>query len=276
MKIYHLYRGTSPLLISVPHAGTFVPPDIKRRLSTPAIKLPDTDWHQEKIYYDMHEALGASLLAATHSRYVVDLNRSPADEDLYPRQVKTGLVPLETFSGQKIYLPGEEPDPIEKANRVTAYWYPYHDALAAELARIKAEFGFALLYDGHSICSTVPRLFDGALTDLNIGTARGESCAPELEKAFYTALEDKGYSTVLNGRFVGGFITRNYGRPAEDVHAIQMELTWKNYMKAEASPYHYDEEKAAKLSAVLQNALAELIRFAGERFARPELSIHKG
>lgn len=276
MKIYNLYRGTSPLLISVPHAGTFVPPDIKRRLSTPAIKLPDTDWHQEKIYYDMHEALGASLLAATHSRYVVDLNRSPEDEDLYPGQVKTGLVPLETFAGQKIYLPGEQPDPIEKANRVTAYWYPYHDALAAELARIREEFGFALLYDGHSICSTVPRLFDGALTDLNIGTARGESCAPDLAQAFYGALEDKGYSTVLNGRFVGGFITRNYGRPAEGVHAIQMELTWKNYMKAEASPYHYDEEKAAKLSAVLKNALAELIRFAGERFARPELSIHKG
>jgi len=215
MKAYHLYRGTSPLLISVPHSGTFVPPDIKRRLSTPAIKLPDTDWHQEKIYYDMREALGASLLAATHSRYVVDLNRSPTDEDLYPGQVKTGLVPLETFAGEKIYLPGEEPDHIEKANRVTAYWYPYHDALAEELARIKSEWGFALLYDGHSICSTVPRLFDGALTDLNIGTARGTSCAPALEKAFYGALEDKGYSTVLNGRFVGGYITRRYGKPAD-------------------------------------------------------------
>jgi len=275
MKTHKLYCGTSPLLISVPHGGTFVPPDIKRRLSTPAIKLPDTDWHQEQIYYDMREALGASLLAATHSRYVVDLNRSPADEELYPGQVKTGLVPLETFAGQNIYLPGEEPDALEKANRVTAYWYPYHDALVAELARIKAEFGFALLYDGHSICSTVPRLFDGTLTDLNIGTARGMSCAPDLAQCFYDALEGKGYSSVLNGRFVGGFITRNYGKPTEGIHSIQMELTWKNYMREESAPYHYDTKKAGQLGAVLQNALAELIDFSRERFARPELSLHK-
>ena len=276
MKTHQLYQGRVPLLISVPHAGTFVPADIKRRMTEAALKLPDTDWHQEKIYYDMHEELGASLLTATHSRYVVDLNRAPDDTELYPGKLKTGLVPLDTFEGDKLYQAGEEPDPIEKANRVTAYWHPYHDALQGELARMRREFGIALLYDGHSIASTVPRLFDGVLPDLNLGTVNGESCAAALEQCFYAALENKGFSTVLNERFIGGYITRNYGKPAQNIHALQMELTWKNYMQQEVWPYHYAPEKAEKLAAVLKDALAALIDFATEEFSRNVQPLARG
>ncbi len=276
MKTHQLYQGRVPLLISVPHAGTFVPADIKRRMTEAALKLPDTDWHQEKIYYDMHEELGASLLTATHSRYVVDLNRAPDDTELYPGKLKTGLVPLDTFEGDKLYQDGEEPDPIEKANRVTAYWHPYHDALQGELARMRREFGIALLYDGHSIASTVPRLFDGVLPDLNLGTVNGESCAAALEQCFYAALENKGFSTVLNERFIGGYITRNYGKPAQNIHALQMELTWKNYMQQEVWPYHYAPEKAEKLAAVLKDALAALIDFATEEFSRNVQPLARG
>ncbi|TVQ83952.1 MAG: N-formylglutamate deformylase [Micavibrio sp.] len=276
MKTYQFYQGRVPLLISVPHAGTFVPPDVKRRMTDAALKLPDTDWHQEKIYYDIHKELGASLLAATHSRYVVDLNRAPDDTELYPGKLKTGLVPMETFEGEKIYQQGEEPDHIEKANRVTAYWHPYHDALQGELERMRREFGIAILYDGHSIASTVPRLFDGVLPDLNLGTANGESCAEALEQCFYAALEKQSYSTVLNGRFVGGYITRNYGNPAQNIHALQMELTWKNYMQQEVWPYHYAEDKAKKLGAALQESLAALIRFATEEFSRNVRPLARG
>lgn len=258
MQARRLIQGSTPLLISAPHMGTFVPPDIKRRLTPPAGKLPDTDWHVDRLY-DFARDMGAGLLTATHSRYVIDLNRPQEDTALYPGQVKTGLVPLETFDGAPIYLEGEEPDNVEKLNRISAYWLPYHETLEMELARLKKEFGFAVLYDAHSIKSSVPRLFNGILPDLNIGTVNGKSCAPELAAAALEAASGSGYSAVLNGRFIGGHITRHYGRPDENIHAVQMELSQKNYMDEETLSFL--PERAEKLQVVLNRVLAALLDY---------------
>lgn len=259
MIVRKLIQGTVPLLISIPHMGSFVPPDIKQRLTGDALRLPDTDWHVDKLYWFAQE-LGCSMLMATHSRYVIDLNRPQEDTHLYPGQVKTGLCPLETFDGAAVYQEGEEPDHIEKANRIGAYWMPYHDALVAELARLKEEHGYAILYDAHSIRSKVPRLFEGRLPDLNLGTAKGESCAAGMAEAALEAAQSGGFSAVLNGRFVGGYITRHYGRPADNIHAIQMELSQVNYMD-EDYPFAYRPDKAEKLQTVLKSVISALMKW---------------
>lgn len=264
MQVKRLIQGTTPLLISIPHMGTFLPADIKDRMTDTALRLPDTDWHVDQLYWFAVE-MGASLLMPTHSRYVVDLNRPQDDADLYPGQVKTGLCPLYTFSGEKLYKEGEEPDEMEQINRVAAYWVPYHEALQAELARLKEEFGYALLYDAHSICSHVPMLFEGRLPDLNLGSARGASCAPDMAAAALKAASNSDFSPVLNGRFIGGYITRHYGQPQNHVHALQMELTWINYMD-EKYPYAFDGKKAAKLQATLKDVLQALLAWGKSNY----------
>lgn len=266
MQIRRLIRGDTPLLVSMPHIGTFLPPDIKRRMTPAAQKLPDTDWHVDELYA-FAEQMGIGLLMSTHSRYVVDLNRSDEDTDLYPGQVKTGLCPLQSFDGDDIYIAGEEPDEIEKLNRTAAYWLPYHDMLAAELQRIRDAFGYAILYDAHSIRSSVPRLFEGRLTDLNLGSARGTACAPGMAAAALKAGQNKGYSIVLDGRFVGGHITRHYGKPANHIHAIQMELIWDLYMREEL-PYPYARDKAEKLQPVLRDILQALLDWGRQTYGK--------
>ncbi|MCX7032968.1 MAG: N-formylglutamate amidohydrolase, partial [Arenimonas sp.] len=178
MEVFTLHRGTAPLLVSLPHDGIALPEDLANRLTPEARGVPDTDWFVSRLY-DFARRLGASLLVPVNSRYVVDLNRPPDDLSLYPGQNTTGLCPLQRFSGAPVYLAGQEPTADEVAARVERYWRPYHDALAAELARVRARHGRAVLWEGHSIRSTVPFLFDGRLPDFNLGTAAGASCAPE-------------------------------------------------------------------------------------------------
>lgn len=265
MQVRRLIEGTVPLLISMPHIGTFLPPNIKSRMTEAALRLPDTDWNVDKLYWFAAD-MGASLLMPTHSRYVVDLNRPQDDADLYPGQVKTGLCPLNSFSGEALYKEGEEPDNIEKLNRVAAYWVPYHETLQAELKRLKEKFGYAILYDAHSICSHVPLLFDGRLPDLNLGSSKGASCAPEMTDAALKAASAGDFTSVLNGRFVGGYITRHYGQPQNHVHAMQMEMAWINYMD-ENYPYTFDDKKAVKLQATLKNVLQSLLEWGKQRYA---------
>lgn len=264
MKRFNLVRGDSPLLISIPHMGTFLPPDLKHRMTPEALCLSDTDWHVDKLYW-FAQGMGISMLMATHSRYVIDLNRPQDDQHLYPGQVKTGLCPLETFDGEKLYKEGEEPDDIEKLNRIVAYWQPYHETIEVELKRIKERHGYAILYDAHSIRTEVPRLFDGKLWDLNLGTAHNKTCAPEMAAVALDAAGSGGYSSILNGRFVGGNITRHYGQPQDNIHAIQMELTWGNYMD-ETPPYLYRADKAEKLQPVLKNVLQSLLDWGAKAY----------
>jgi N-formylglutamate deformylase len=249
---FRLRRGTAPLLVSMPHVGTHLPDAIAAAMTPVAHRLDDTDWHLETLY-DFLGDMGASVLVAHASRYVVDLNRDPSGRSLYPGQDTTPLCPLDTFEREPLYRDGAGPDAAETDRRVATWWKPYHAALAEELARIRAEHGVALLWDAHSIRSVVPRFFPGRLTDLNIGTARGASCGAGLGEALLAVAQEAGdaYTAVLDGRFVGGQITRAYGRPAEGVHAVQLELVQATYME-EAPPWRFDPTRAAGIRPVLR------------------------
>lgn len=256
MRIFTLHKGAAPLIISIPHAGTDIPDEIKSRLTAEALRLSDTDWHVPRLY-DFAQDMGATVIAAHYSRTVIDLNRPPDNAALYPGQVKMPLCPLDTFEGALLYKAGQEPDEKEIAQRLEDYWRPYHDELARQIARAKKAHGYALLYDAHSIKAEVPRLFEGRLPDLNIGTAKGVSCASVLEQAAFDAAQKSSYSAVLNGRFIGGYITRHYGDPAHHVHALQMEIARDNYMDEEG--FVFNEEKAQKLRLSLQSVIQSIL-----------------
>lgn len=258
MDVVTLHRGSTPLLVSLPHDGTWVPDEIAQRLTVSARTVPDTDWFVSRLY-DFARDIGASLLVPSYSRYVVDLNRPPDDVSLYPGQNTTGLCPTVQFSGEPIYLEGEEPDASEIATRLDRYWHPYHHALECELLRLRAEHGRVLLWEGHSILSHVPFLFEGRLPDFNLGTAGGASCTKATQERLESVLaRQSDFSWVCNGRFKGGYITRQYARPEQQVEAVQLELAQCNYMD-EASG-EYQPQKAAKvqvlLDALLRNGLA--------------------
>jgi N-formylglutamate deformylase len=255
---YTLARGSTPLLISAPHAGTFIPLELRSRFTPEALGVPDTDWHIP-LLYQFALSRGAGLLAATHSRYVIDLNRNPDGAALYAGADNTELCPSRSFDQLPLYREGCAPDAAEVQSRRQRYWQPYHDGLAAELAAIRQRHGYAILLDGHSIRSAVPRFFDGLLPNLNLGTADGSSCAPAIQQAAEAVLASaEGFSFVSNGRFKGGAITRRYGQPAEHMHALQLEMTQASYMD-EAAPYAWQPLRAAALMHVLQRLVDVLL-----------------
>jgi N-formylglutamate deformylase len=259
MDLLSLHRGTAPLLVSMPHVGTYLPPELAGRMTEAALAVPDTDWHVDRLY-DFLDELGASVLCPTHSRYVVDLNRPPDGTSLYPGQDTTGIVPVDTFARDPLYRSGHAPDEREVADRIARFWRPYHDALRGELERVRSAHGYALLWDAHSIASELPRFFSGRLPDLNFGTASGAACAPAIEAAVFEAGRSAaGYSAVLNGRFKGGYITRAYGRPAERIHAIQLELSQRTYMN-EPPPFEFREDLASRLRPWLRRFLEAFVR----------------
>lgn len=259
MELFVRVPARLPLLIDVPHAGTYVPDAIAERLQAAARPLPDTDWHVEKLYSFAAE-LGAGLFYATHSRYVVDLNRNPDGVALYPGADNTELCPLRTFDSQPIYRPGQEPDAAETAARIERYFRPYHAALAAEIAALRHRFGFVILLDGHSIRAEVPRFFAGRLPDLNLGTADGTSCGPSVAQAAWEALAaDPHFSRIHNGRFKGGYVTRQYGQPRDGIHALQLEMAQSCYMD-EAEPTPFVPARAERLTNVLRELVTSLLR----------------
>lgn len=255
--VFSLHQGTSPLLVSVPHAGTQIPQNLRGLFTTKALEVHDTDWHLD-VLYDYVKTQNASLLVPQHSRYVIDLNRPPDGAAMYPGANNTGLCPTTDFHGQAIYQPGREPDAQQVTQRVAQYWQPYHDAIASELARIKALHGYAVLFDGHSIKSQVPWLFEGTLPDLNIGTASGASCAGNLRDAVASLLDGQSaFTHVMDGRFKGGYITRRYGRPAQGIHAVQLEMCWSTYMQ-ESPPYALAPQRQARIHPLLVDLTALL------------------
>jgi N-formylglutamate deformylase len=269
---FRFRQGTRPLLISMPHVGTYVPPALAARLTDEARHVPDTDWHLERLY-DFADELGASVLVATHSRYVIDLNRSPDGASLYPGQSVTGLCPVDTFDDTPIYaagaVPDDFPDDAEIAARCDAVWHPYHAKLTEELARIKAQHGVAALWDAHSIRSVLPRFFEGKLPDLNLGTGKGIACHPALAQTLLGIAETAtGYTGVLNGRFTGGYITRHHGQPAQNVHAVQLEMTQSSYMQ-EALPFDYLPNVAAGVQPHVRRMIEAVLAFVEARSNRP-------
>lgn len=269
MQPVEILRGDGPVVLGMPHTGTHVPDDIFARLNATGQSLEDTDWHVDRLYDGVLS--GATIVRATFHRSVIDANRDPSGASLYPGQNTTGLCPLTDFDGKPLYQPGMEPDEAEIEQRRLAFHAPYHAALAAEIERVRARHGIAILYDCHSIRSEIDFLFDGVLPDFNIGTDNGKTCAPGLgEKVLAIASAAEGYTSVLNGRFRGGWTTRHYGRPEAGVHAIQMELTQKSYLASETAPFAFDEVKAARLRQPLGAILTALEDFALEAAKRDE------
>lgn len=253
MDTYTLHRGTAPLLISLPHHGTALPDELAARMTTEACRVPDTDWHVAELYA-FARGLGASIIVPAYSRYVVDLNRPEDDVSLYPGQNTTGLCPIVRFSGEPVYLPGQEPTPEEIAARVDTYWRPYHRALQAEIARLHEAHGRVVLWEGHSIRSEVPFLFEGRLPDFNLGTAGGTSCSPDLQHALEGVLASQAdFSFVVNGRFRGGYITRHYADVAHGVQTVQLELAQLNYMDEDS--FAYLPERAARTQVLIRRLL---------------------
>lgn len=258
-RLFTLVPARTPLLVNVPHAGTYVPPRLQGRLTPVAHTVPDTDWHVHLLYQFAVE-LGAGLMVATHSRYVVDLNRDPDDRPLYPGADNTELCPTTTFDREPIYRDAVQLDAQEVASRREEFWSPYHEQLQRELSRIHAEHGRAVLLDAHSIRSHVPRFFSGKLPDLNLGTADGRSCERGIEaQAMQTLEASPGFSCVLNGRFKGGYITRRYGDPASRIDALQLEIAQACYMD-ETPPFAWEIARARPLISVLERLVAVLSR----------------
>lgn len=264
METYGFTQGTTPLLLSMPHDGTAIPPDLAPRMSAHARTTPDTDWHMARLY-DFAAALGASVIQPRYSRFVIDLNRAPDGKPLYPGASNTELCPIRCFDETPIYLPGEEPDGDEIAARRQRYWQPYHDRVADTLAQLQARHGIALLFDAHSIRSVVPRFFQGRLPDLNLGTAGASSCSPVLQAQLTRVLEGaRDYTHVVNGRFTGGYITRAYGDPENGVHAVQLEQAQCSYMN-EDPPYDYRESLADGVRPTLRALLETMLEWAAQQ-----------
>lgn len=258
----HFNEGIAPLIVSVPHAGTDIPDKIAG-LRSGDLAHHDADYHVGKLYAFARE-MGATLVETGISRSVIDVNRDPSGILLYPGQVTTGLCPVETFAGEPLYEPGQEPNGDEIDHRRSRYFDPYHAALAAQIARLRGLHPAIVLYDAHTIRSHVPRLFEGELPLFNIGSFGGASCALELTEA--VAKECVGHSAVINGRFKGGWITRHYGNPAGGVHAIQLELAMRGYLDEDADwPPAWDAARAASLQVTLRQILTACLRFAKDQ-----------
>ena len=254
---YSFHEGKTPLLISVPHDGWQIPGEIVQHMTGVARGIPDTDWHVAKLYEFAHD-LGASMIVAQYSRYVVDLNRPANDAEMYEGQLATGLCPTQTFAGDAIYL--ENPN-IDTGNRIERYWRPYHKKIAATLAATRERHGYALLWDAHSIKSRVPGLFDGELPVLNLGTWDYRSCDAVIAEAVMAQAEASPYDAVSNGRFKGGHITRQYGCPDANTHAMQLELAQRAYMNE--ATLEFDKEKASRLRDTLNRLLETFMAAAG-------------
>lgn len=258
MELFSLTQGTSPLLISIPHAGTYVPDALLARMTEHASQLPDTDWHVP-LLYDFAQGMNATIITAHYSRYVVDLNRPADSVSLYPGRFETGVCPTRTFFGATIYQAHQEPNEAEEKERIRQFWRPYHASLQQEIDRLKRCHGYALVWDAHSIYGAIPTLFDGRLPDLNFGTNNGLSCSTQiLDRVCDVAANHRNYSLAVNGRFKGGYITRRYGDPANQVHAIQLELSQSTYLNGpQGADIHYPNMNALK--DLLAAALAEFV-----------------
>lgn len=263
MELYRYQPGSSPLVVSMPHIGTHIPADLVPRMTAEALRRPDTDWHLDRLY-DFLGPMAPTILMATHSRFVIDLNRPPDNANLYPGQDTTDLVPLDCGDRSPIYQDAA-PGPDEIDARRAHYWDPYHARLALALQETKARHGYALLWDAHSIRSELPRFFDGQLPDLNLGTVDGRSCGVDLgECLLAVARRAATFTSVLNGRYKGGYITRHYGRPADHIHAVQLELSWATYME-EDYPFAFRDDLAAGVRPVLKRLLGAFIEWGVAR-----------
>ena len=256
-EVFEFVEGDRPILISMPHNGVQIPNNILPLMTESAKTMVDTDWYLDQLYQFAVDN-GCYLINPKYSRYVIDLNRSQDDQNLYPGQDTTELCPTTQFNKQPIYQFGKEPTDHNISERVEKYWQPYHLKLQTTLTQLKEKFGTALLFEAHSIKSVVPRFFEGKLPDFNFGDYNHNSCSKKLiDRISDWSLQD--YSKVVNGRFKGGYITRAYGLPEQNVHAIQLELSQATYM--DEAKLDYDDEKAERVQPRLKEMFELFYQF---------------
>jgi formiminoglutamase len=263
MSWLEILPGTAPLIVSIPHAGTEIPESYQPALKSLWLARKDADWWLPQLYA-FAEDLGATIIRTHISRTVIDVNRDPSGISLYPGQATTELCPTTTFDGEPLYRDGQNPTDIE--GRKAIFFMPYHAAIEAEIARLKARHAGIVLYDCHSIRSRIPRLFEGELPHFNIGTNDGKSCDAALAaKVAQICAENGTFTHVTNGRFKGGYITRHHGDPETGIHAIQMELACRGYMAEpntpapENWPPSFDPAFAAPITITLRKILESFI-----------------
>lgn len=257
---FEFHQGSVPLLVSMPHPGLGLTPEVEQGLTQAAKKLPDTDWFIPVLYECVKE-LGASVISANYSRYVIDLNRPSDDKPLYTTKT-TGLFPEILFDSTPVFVDGKAPSESDHERYKEQIWHPYHSTIEQELARLKSIHGYAILFDAHSIAAQVPMLFEGTLPEFNWGTNQGESCSSAIVDAVMGAVSDR-YSQVLNGRFKGGFITRGFGKPSENIHAIQLEMSQDTYLNNDAldqGRYELDADKAIAIKSQLKAILSAVLK----------------
>ena len=255
---FDFVQGDSPLLVSMPHSGLNLTEAVQVGLTEQAKKLPDTDWFIPELYAFL-ASLGVGFIKANYSRYVIDLNRPYDDKPLYATKT-TGLFPDILFEDTPVFAEGKAPTNEHKTFCKEHIWKPYHGTIEQELARLKAKFGYAILFDAHSIAAEVPMLFEGTLPDFNWGTNEGKACDERLSAAVSSVI-DTDYSQVTNGRFKGGYITRHFGQPADHIHAIQLELSQATYLDSEAAKHHQyqlDGTKLPKIQQQLKDVIASI------------------
>ncbi len=255
---YTLTKGQVGVLISMPHNGQAIPDDIANTMTENGKSVADTDWYMDKLY-DFSQQLGAYTLVPKYSRYVIDLNRSTTNENLYPGANSTELCPTSAFDLSPLYLTDQQPTQDEINRRITLYWQPYHQAIQNTLAEMKQQYKQVILLEAHSILSHVPRFFEGQLPDFNFGTVDGKSCSDELINQV-NSLDFSPYSIITNGRFKGGYITRAYAQPENNIHTLQLELSQHTYMNEPTDIYNI--EKAQQVKKKLQMLVQCLIHFS--------------
>lgn len=260
-------RGEAPLLLSMPHSGLQLQ-GLEPRLASPWLARKDADWRIPELYAFAGE-LDATVVRTSISRTVIDVNRDPSGQSLYPGMATTELCPTTTFDGEPLYVDGAAPSVAEIARRRTLYFEPYHAALRAEAERLLKHHRRVVIYDCHSIRSEVPRLFTGTLPQFNLGTNGDRTCDPELSATLLATCARSGLAHVLNGRFKGGYITRSLGDPARGRHAVQMELCCRGYLREPRPevtpadwPVPFDAAFAAPLQVTLQRVLQDCVAFA--------------
>jgi N-formylglutamate deformylase len=261
-------RGSAPLVVSIPHSGVEIPGEIESRLVDRWLARKDTDLWIDRLYA-LNAMPDVTVVQTAISRTVIDVNRDPSGASLYPGKATTELCPCTTFDGEPLYRSGDEPDDAEVASRKARWFEPFHEALSAELERLRGVHENVVLYDCHSIRSSIPRLFEGILPHFNIGTNDGASCAPELTAAVEAVCDATSLSRVTNGRFRGGFITRHYGKPQAGVHAVQLELACRSYLREPFGhvkpanwPSPFDDLYARPVKAAIGEILRACLHFA--------------
>lgn len=260
MDLFKIIEPSServPIIISSPHSGTFFPKEVASQLRPEHVANPDdTDWFIHQLY-DFAPSIGIKMICANYSRWVIDLNRDPESAPLYnDGRVITGLVPSTNFNGDPLYI-SEVPDQNEINRRLEAYYLPYHRKVEELILETKAQFGKALLFDAHSIRKVVPGIRKEAFPDLILGDNDGKSASEEVINAAYTALGTSGKDLQHNHPFKGGYITRSFGKPSKNMHALQLEMAKTNYM--DDSETVYDNDRAGQTRETLKHVFEQLI-----------------